>query len=267
MRIVIELRRDANPKVILNQLYKHTQMQDSFGIIMLALVNGEPKVLNLKEVLHHYLEHQKDIIVRRTKYELNKAEERAHIVEGLRIALANLDEVIKIIRGSKNTDTAREGLMNRFNFSEKQAQAILDMRLHRLTGLEREKLEAEYKELIKKIDYLRSVLADERMVLGIVKEEIIAIKNKFGDKRRTIISSESIDVEDEDLISEEDVVIAITNQGYIKRMPLDTYHSQRRGGRGINAMGIKDDDFLRHLFIATTHHYFYFSQIKAKFTG
>ncbi|AGK99636.1 DNA gyrase subunit A [Desulfoscipio gibsoniae] len=264
MRIVIELRRDANPKVILNQLYKHTQMQDSFGIIMLALVNGEPKVLNLKEVLHHYLEHQKDIIVRRTKYELNKAEERAHIVEGLRIALANLDEVIKIIRGSKNTDTAREGLMNRFNFSEKQAQAILDMRLHRLTGLEREKLEAEYKELIKKIDYLRSVLADERMVLGIVKEEIIAIKNKFGDKRRTIISSESIDVEDEDLISEEDVVIAITNQGYIKRMPLDTYHSQRRGGRGINAMGIKDDDFLRHLFIATTHHYFLFFTNKGK---
>ncbi|WP_347489502.1 DNA gyrase subunit A [Desulfoscipio sp. XC116] len=264
MRIVIELRRDANSKVILNQLYKHTQMQDTFGVIMLALVNGEPKVLNLRELLHHYLEHQKEIIIRRTKYDLRKAEERAHIVEGLRIALANLDEVIKIIRGSKNIETARESLMNRFNFSEKQAQAILDMRLHRLTGLEREKLETEYKELIKKIEYYLSVLANEKMILGIVKEEILAIKNKYGDERRTAISSESIDFEDEDLIPEEDVVIAITNQGYIKRMPLDTYRSQRRGGRGINAMGIKEDDFLQHLFIATTHHYFLFFTNKGK---
>ncbi len=264
MRIVIELRRDANPKVILNQLYKHTQMQDTFGIIMLALVNGEPKILNLKEILYHYLEHQKDIIVRRTKYELRKAEERAHIVEGLRIALANLDEVIKIIRGSKSVEIARAGLIKRFDLSENQAQAILDMRLHRLTGLEREKLEAEYKELIKKIEYYRSILADEKMVLAIIKEEILAIKNKYGDKRRTIISSEGIDFEDDDLIPEEDVVIVITNQGYIKRMPLDTYRSQRRGGRGINAMGIKDDDFLRHLFIATTHHYFLFFTNKGK---
>jgi len=258
MRVVIELRRDAVPKVILNQLYKHTQMQESFGVIMLALVNNQPLVLNLKEVIHHYLQHQKEIITRRTQYDLNKAEERAHIVEGLRIALANLDEVIKIIRGSKTVIQAREGLIDRFTLSEKQAQAILDMRLHRLTGLERDKLEAEYTELIKKIEYLRSILADERMVLGIVRQEILEIKNKFGDPRRTVISNESIGFVDEDLIPEEDIVVTMTNHGYIKRMPVDTYRSQKRGGRGINAMGIKDDDFLRHLFIATTHNYFLF---------
>ncbi len=258
MRVVIELRRDAVPKVILNQLYKHTQMQESFGVIMLALVNNQPLVLNLKEVIHHYLQHQKEIITRRTQYDLNKAEERAHIVEGLRIALANLDEVIKIIRGSKTVIQAREGLIDRFTLSEKQAQAILDMRLHRLTGLERDKLEAEYTELIKKIEYLRSILADERMVLGIVRQEILEIKNKFGDPRRTVISNESIGFVDEDLIPEEDIVVTMTNHGYIKRMPVDTYRSQKRGGRGINAMGIKEDDFLRHLFIATTHNYFLF---------
>jgi len=258
MRVVIELRRDAVAKVILNQLYKHTQMQESFGVIMLALVNNQPLVLNLKEVIHHYLQHQKEIITRRTQYDLNKAEERAHIVEGLRIALTNLDEVIKIIRGSKTVHQAREGLMDRFSLSEKQAQAILDMRLHRLTGLERDKLEAEYKELIKKIEYLRSVLADEKMVLGIIRQEILEIKNKFGDPRRTVISNESIGFVDEDLIPEEDIVVTMTNHGYIKRMPVDTYRSQKRGGRGINAMGIKEDDFLRHLFIATTHHYFLF---------
>ncbi|MBF7081366.1 DNA gyrase subunit A [Desulfallas sp. Bu1-1] len=265
MRIVIELRRDANPRVILNQLYKYTQMQDSFGVIMLALVNGEPKILNLRDIIYYYLEHQKEIIVRRTKYDLRKAEERAHIVEGLRIALANLDEVIKIIRGSRTVDEARTGLMERFNFTELQAQAILDMRLHRLTGLERDKLEAEYKELIKKIEYFRSVLADEKMVLAIIKQEIMEIKDKYGDKRRTSISTvENIDFEVEDLILEEDVVVTITNQGYIKRMPLDTYRSQRRGGRGIHAMGVKEDDFLRHLFIATTHHYFLFFTNKGK---
>lgn len=258
MRVVIELRRDAVPKVILNQLYKHTQMQESFGVIMLALVNNQPLVLNLKEVIHHYLQHQKEIITRRTQYDLNKAEERAHIVEGLRIALANLDEVIKIIRGSKTVNQAREGLMDRFGLSEKQAQAILDMRLHRLTGLERDKLEAEYKELIKKIEYFRSVLADEKMVLGIIRQEILEVKNKFSDPRRTVISNESIGFVDEDLIPEEDIVVTMTNHGYIKRMPVDTYRSQKRGGRGINAMGIKEDDFLRHLFIATTHHYFLF---------
>lgn len=264
MRVVIELRRDANPQVILNQLYKHTQMQDSFGVILLALVNGQPKVLNLKETLYHYLEHQKEIITRRTRYDLNKAEERAHIVEGLRIALANLDEVIKIIRGSNTVDQARTNLMESFSFSEKQAQAILDMRLHRLTGLEIDKLEAEYKELIKKIDYLRSILADEKMVLGIIRQEILEIKEKYGDTRRTAITDESIDLEDYDLIPEEDIVVTITNQGYIKRMPLETYRSQRRGGRGIHAMGIKEDDFLRHLFIATTHHYFLFFTTKGK---
>lgn len=258
MRVVIELRRDATPKVILNQLYKHTQMQESFGVIMLALVDGQPRVMNLRETLHYYLQHQKEIITRRTRYDLNKAEERAHIVEGLRIALANLDEVIKIIRGSRTVDQARNGLMKRFGLSEKQAQAILDMRLHRLTGLERDKLEAEYKELIKKIEYFRSVLADEKMVLGIIRQEILEIKNKFSDPRRTMISNEGVDFEDEDLIPEEDIVVTMTNHGYIKRMPLDTYRSQRRGGRGIHAMGIKEDDFLRHLFIATTHHYFLF---------
>ncbi|KJS13412.1 MAG: DNA gyrase subunit A [Peptococcaceae bacterium BRH_c8a] len=258
MRVVIELRRDAVAKVILNQLYKHTQMQESFGVNMLALVNNQPLVLNLKEVIHYYLQHQKDIITRRTQYDLNKAEERAHIVEGLRIALTNLDEVIRIIRGSKTVNQAREGLMDRFSLSEKQAQAILDMRLHRLTGLERDKLEAEYAELIKKIEYLRSILADERMVLGIIRQEILEIKNKFGDPRRTVISNESIGFVDEDLIPEEDIVVTMTNHGYIKRMPVDTYRSQKRGGRGINAMGIKEDDFLRHLFIATTHNYFLF---------
>lgn len=264
MRIVIELRRDANPKVILNQLYKHTQMQDSFGIIMLALVKGQPKILNLREVLQHYLEHQKEIITRRTKYDLNKAEARAHIVEGLRIALANLDEVTRIIRRSNNVNTARNDLMDKFSLSEKQAQAILEMRLYRLTGLEREKLEDEYKELIRKIEYYSSILADERKILAIIKEEILEIKNKYGDKRLTLISDEGIDFEDDELIPEEDVVITITNNSYIKRIPLDTYRSQRRGGRGIHAMGIKEDDFLRHLFIATTHHYFLFFTNKGK---
>ncbi len=258
MRVVIELRRDAMPKVVLNQLYKHTQMQESFGVIMLALVDNQPLVLNLREVLQHYILHQKEIITRRTQYDLNKAEERAHIVEGLRIALANLDEVIKIIRGSKTDKQAKDGLMDRFSLTDIQAQAILDMRLRRLTGLERDKLEAEYKELIKKIEYLRSVLADEKMVLGIVRQEILEIKNKFADPRRTAISNESVDFVDEDLIPEEDIVVTMTNHGYIKRMPVDTYRSQRRGGRGINAMGVKEDDFLRHLFIATTHHYFLF---------
>ena len=264
MRVVIDLKRDANYKVILNQLYKHTQMQDSFGIIMLALVNGEPKVLNLKEVLYHYLEHQKDIIVRRTQFDLRKAEERAHIVEGLRKALDHIEEVIKIIRSSKTIEAARSGLIGAFDFSEIQAQAILDMRLQRLTGLEREKLDTEYKELMAKIEYLRSILADKQKILNIIKEEILAIKNKFGSKRLTEISGDSADFEDEELIPEAEAIIAITNQGYIKRMPLDIYRSQRRGGRGINAMGVKEDDFLRHLFIATTHHHFLFFTNKGK---
>lgn len=258
MRIMIELKRDANPQVLLNQLYKHTQMQESFGVIMLALVDGQPQVLNLKQVLFYYLEHQKDVIVRRTRYELNKAETRAHIVEGLRIALAYLDEVIKTIRASHTTEIARKALMEKFSLSEKQAEAIVEMRLRQLTGLEREKLEQEYKELMDKIAFLRSVLDDERKVLGIIKDELTAVRKKFADPRRTVISNEGIAFEVEDLIPEEDVVITITNQGYIKRIPLDTYRSQRRGGRGVTAMGTKDEDFVKHLFITTTHHFFLF---------
>jgi len=258
MRIVIELRRDANPQVILNQLYKHTQMQESFGVIMLALVEGQPRVLNLKQILFYYLEHQKDVIVRRTRFELNKAEARAHIVEGLRIALTYLDEVIKTIRASRTTEVAKKALMEKFSLSEKQAEAIVEMRLRQLTGLEREKLEQEYKELLEKIAYLRAVLADEKKVLVIIKDELIAIKKKFADPRRTVISGEDADFGVEDLIPEEDVVITITNQGYIKRIPLDTYHSQRRGGRGVTAMGTKEEDFVRHLFITTTYHFLLF---------
>lgn len=258
MRIMIELKRDANPQVLLNQLYKHTQMQESFGVIMLALVDGQPQVLNLKQVLFYYLEHQKDVIVRRTRFELNKAETRAHIVEGLRIALTYLDEVIKTIRASHTTEIARKALMEKFSLSEKQAEAIVEMRLRQLTGLEREKLEQEYKELMEKIAFLRSVLDDERKVLGIIKDELTAVRKKFADARRTVISNEGIAFEVEDLIPEEDVVITITNQGYIKRIPLDTYRSQRRGGRGVTAMGTKDEDFVKHLFITTTHHFFLF---------
>jgi len=258
MRIMIELKRDANPQVLLNQLYKHTQMQESFGVIMLALVDGQPQVLNLKQVLFYYLEHQKDVIVRRTRFELNKAETRAHIVEGLRIALAYLDEVIKTIRASHTTEIARKALMEKFSLSEKQAEAIVEMRLRQLTGLEREKLEQEYKELMEKIAFLRSVLDDERKVLGIIKDELTVVRKKFADPRRTVISNEGIAFEVEDLIPEEDVVITITNQGYIKRIPLDTYRSQRRGGRGVTAMGTKDEDFVKHLFITTTHHFFLF---------
>lgn len=258
MRIMIELRRDANPQVLLNQLYKHTQMQESFGVIMIALVDGEPRVLNLKQVLFYYLEHQKDVVVRRTRFELNKAEARAHIVEGLRIALVYLDEVIKTIRASRTVETARKALVEKFSLSEKQAEAIVEMRLRQLTGLEREKLEQEYKELTEKIAYLRSVLNDEKKVLNIIKEELKEIRKKFADQRRTVISDESVALEAEDLIPEEDVVITITNQGYIKRIPLDTYRSQRRGGRGVTAMGTKEEDFVRHLFITTTHHFFLF---------
>ncbi|HZX21305.1 MAG TPA: DNA gyrase subunit A, partial [Clostridia bacterium] len=233
MRIAIELRRDTNANVVLNQLYKHTQMEDSFGIIMLAIVDEEPKVLNLKEMLTCYLNHQKEIITRRTQFDLNRAEERAHILEGLKIALDNLDEVIKLIRGSKDGQTAKKGLMERFNLSEKQAQAILDMRLQRLTGLEREKIEEEYEETIKLISQLREILANERLVLNIVKEELLEIKEKYKDKRRTQITTEAEEINIEDMIEEEDVAITLTHFGYIKRLPVDTYKSQRRGGKGI----------------------------------
>lgn len=265
MRIVIELKKDANPNVILNLLYKHTQMQESFGIIMLALVNNEPKVLNLAQVIFHYLEHQKDVITRRTRYELKKAEARAHIVEGLRIALANLDEVIKTIRESKNTEEAKQGLVEKFNLTEVQAEAIVEMRLRSLTALEVEKLEKEYKELLEKIDYLKGILADEKKVLAIIRDELTAIKEKFADTRRTIISNDAVgDFDIEDLIDEEEMVVTITNQGYIKRISMDTYKSQKRGGKGITAMGTKEEDFVRDLFIATTHHYLLFFTNKGK---
>lgn len=254
MRIVIELRRDTNPDVILNQLYKHTQMQESFGIIMLALVDGRPRVLNLREVLHYYLEHQKDIITRRTKYELAKAKARAHILEGLKIALDHIDAVITTIRQSQTADIARNALMEGFNLSEKQAQAILDLRLQRLTGLEREKIEDEYQNLLKTIEWLESVLADEQKVLQIIKEELTEVRRRFGDERRTVITTDVSKLDMEDLIAEEDIAITLTHGNYIKRLPVDTYRNQKRGGRGVAGMGTKEEDFVEHLFVTTTHH-------------
>ncbi len=264
MQIVIELRRDVNPQVLLNQLYKHTQLQETFGIIMLALVDGQPKVLNLRDIIFFYLEHQKEVITRRTRFELNKAEARAHIVEGLRIALDHIEEVIKTIRASRTTEIARNALIDKFGLSEKQAQAILDMRLQRLTGLEREKLEEEYRQLMERIAHYRSVLADEKLVLKIIKEELLAIRQKFADKRKSIITDDDTKLDIEDLIAEEDMVITITHQGYIKRIPLDTYRSQKRGGRGVTAMGTKEEDFVEHLFITTTHHYILFFTNRGK---
>lgn len=264
LRVVIELRRDANPHVVLNQLYQHTQMQETFGIIMLALVDGEPRILNLRDMLHYYLEHQKEVITRRTRFDLAKAEERAHILEGLKIAIDHIDEVIAIIRRSPNVDTARNRLMERFGLTDRQAQAIVEMRLRQLTGLEREKIEEEYRELIKKIEYLRSVLANEKMVYSIIKEEILEIKKKFADERRTAIMDAVDKFAVEDLIAEEDMVITLTHQGYIKRLPASTYRSQRRGGRGVSAMTTKEEDFVEHLFITTTHHYLLFFTNKGK---
>lgn len=264
MQIVIELRRDVNPDIILNQLYKHTQLQETFGVIMLALVDGQPRVLNLRDILFYYLEHQKDVITKRTRFELNKAEARAHIVEGLRIALNNLDAVIKTIRESQTVDIARAALMERFGLTEKQAQAILDMRLQRLTGLEREKLEEEYKTLMEKIAYYKAVLANEKMVLDIIKEELREMRRKYNDPRRTVISNEDTRMDIEDLIAEEDMVLTITHHGYIKRISLDTYRSQKRGGRGVTAMGTKEEDFVEHLFITTTHHFILFFTNKGK---
>ncbi|GAB4256982.1 DNA gyrase subunit A [Thermincola ferriacetica] len=264
MQIVIELRKDANPQVVLNQLFKHTQLQETFGVIMLALVDGQPKVLNLRDALFYYLEHQKDVITRRTRFELDKAEARAHILEGLKIALDHLDEVIKTIRESRTVEIARNALMDKFGLSEKQAQAILDMRLQKLTGLEREKLEEEYKNLLERIAYLKAVLANEHMVLGIIKEELLVIKEKYNDPRRTEISMNDINIDTEDLIAEEDMVITITHLGYVKRIALDTYRNQKRGGRGVTAMGTKEEDFVEHLFITTTHHYLLFFTNKGK---
>lgn len=253
MRIVIELKRDANPNVVLNLLYKHTKLQDTFGIIMLALVNNEPKVLNLKQILENYVEFQKEVITRRTVFDLNKAEARAHILEGLKIALDNIDEVISIIRNSKTTEIAKDTLMERFNLSEKQSQAILEMRLRRLTGLERDKIDDEYNELMKQIEYLKSILESEEKLLGVIKDELIEIKNKYSDERRSKIEKIVNEIDIEDLIQEEDVVITLTNSGYIKRISADTYSAQRRGGKGIQAMTTKEDDFVDHLMITSTH--------------
>ncbi len=264
MRVVIELRRDVNPHVVLNNLFKHTAMQSNFGIIMLALVNGEPRVLNLREMLHYYLKHQQEVIRRRTEFDLRKAEARAHILEGLRIALDHLDQVIALIRASRTTEEAREGLITTFNLSLDQAQAILDMRLQRLTGLEREKIEAEYAELMKKIAELKAILADENLILAIISEELNEIKEKFGDERRSEITVGEESIEDEDLIPREDVVITITHTGYIKRLPVTTYRNQKRGGRGIVGMDTKDNDFVEHLFVTNTHHYLMFFTNKGK---
>ncbi|MDD6070884.1 MAG: DNA gyrase subunit A [Clostridiales bacterium] len=258
MRIAIELKRDTNANVVLNQLYKHTQLQDSFGVILLALVNGEPKVMNLLEMLKHYLDHQKDVVTRRTKFELNKAEERAHILQGLLIALDNIDRVIEIIRSSKNVAQAKENLMKEFNLSEVQAQAIVDMRLRALTGLEREKLENEYRELMEKIAELKAILADEHKLLGVIKEEILIIATKYGDERRTSIGLDEDDPTIEDLIKKENTVITMTKLGYIKRMTVDNFKAQHRGGKGIKGIQTIDDDFIEHLFMTTTHHYLMF---------
>ena len=264
MRICIELRRDVNPNVILNQLYKHTQLQDTFGVIMLALVNNQPKVMNILDMLQYYLKHQEDVVTRRTKYDLNKAEERAHILQGLLIALDNIDEVIRIIRGSKTVQIAKSELIERFGLSDAQAQAIVDMRLRALTGLEREKIENEYAELEKKIEELKAILADRRLLLGVIKKEILVISEKYGDDRRTRIGYDEFDISMEDLIPRENVVITVTNMGYIKRMSMDTFKRQNRGGKGIKGMQTLEDDFIRELFITTSHHYIMFFTNKGR---
>ncbi len=253
MRVVIELKRDANPNVVLNLLYKHTKMQDTFGVTMLALVDNEPKILNLKEVLSNYIDFQKDVITRRTKFELNKAEARAHILEGLRIALDNIDEVISIIRNSKTSEIAKNTLVERFKLSDKQCQAILEMRLRRLTGLERNKIEEEYAELMKEIEYLKSILDSEEKLLSVIKEELVDIKNRYSDERRTKIENNVNEIDVEDLIQEQEIVITLTHSGYVKRISSDAYSAQKRGGKGIQAMSTKEDDFVEHVMVTSTH--------------
>lgn len=253
MRIVIELKKDANPNVVLNLLFKHTKMQDTFGIIMLALVNNQPQVLNLKQILSHYISFQKEVVTRRTIFELEKAQARAHILEGLRIALDNIDEVINIIRNSKTGEIAKNTLIERFGLSEKQSVAILEMRLRRLTGLERDKIEEEYLELMKLIDYLNSILSSEELLLKVIKDELLEIKSRYNDERRTQIEKVVNDIDIEDLIQEEETVITLTHTGYIKRISADTYSAQRRGGRGIQAMSTKEDDFVEHVLVTSTH--------------
>lgn len=262
MRLVIELKRDAIPQVVLNKLYKHTQLEVTFGIIMLSLVNGVPRTLNLKQLLQEYVNFQKQVVARRTQFLLRKAEERAHVLEGLLIALKNLDEVIKTIRGSKDVETARNQLISKFNLTEIQAQAILDMRLHRLTQLEQAKIEGEHKELLERIAEHKAILASEQKILGIVKDELLELKDKYADKRRTKITASASELSIEDLIAEEEMVVTITHSGYVKRLPLETYRRQRRGGRGIMGMNLKEEDFVEYLFISSTHHYvLFFSNI------
>lgn len=264
LRIMIELKRGEVPEVILNQLFKYTRLQVTFSVIMLALVDGMPEVLNLKEMIGHYIEHQKDVVTRRTQYDLDKAQARAHILEGYKIALANIDEIVKLIKEAPDVETAREGLIANYELSEKQANAILRMRLQSLTGLERDKIEDEYRQLLKKISYLKSILDSEDKLLEIIKEELLALKDKYTDERRTSIQDRAADLEIEDLIAEEPMVITLTHQGYIKRMHLDTYRSQRRGGKGIIGLNTKDEDFVEDIFITSTHHYFLFFTNKGK---
>ncbi len=258
VRVVIELRKDANANVILNQLYKHTQLQDTFGVIMLALINNQPKVMNLLDMLTYYLKHQEDVVTRRTKYDLNKAEERDHILQGLLKALDFIDEVITIIRGSQNAQIAKERLMERFELSDVQAQAIVDMRLRALTGLEREKLENEHQDLVAKIAELKAILADEKLLLGVIKTEMSAIAEKYGDDRRSKIGYDELDISMEDLIPRENTIIAMTSLGYIKRMTVDNFKAQNRGGRGIKGMQTIDEDYIEDLLMTTTHHYLNF---------
>ncbi len=263
-RLVIELRRDVNPSIILNQLFKHTEMQTTFGVIMLALVNGEPKVLNLRDLLVLYLDHQKEVVTRRTRYDLNKAEERAHILEGLLIALDNIDEVIQIVRSSQNTQEAKTRLMERFGLTDPQSQAIVDMRIRQLTGLEREKIEQEYAELVEKIAEYKAILADEKRLLMVIREEILQVSAKYADERRTQIGMDEGEFVDEDLIPKKNVVIAMTNLGYIKRMSVDQFRNQNRGGKGIKGMATIEDDFIAELLMTTTHHYLMFFTNKGR---
>jgi DNA gyrase subunit A len=264
MRVVIEMKRDGQPAVTLNQLFKHTQMQVTFGVIMLALVNGVPKVLNIKEMMEHFLDHRMDVLIRRTKYDLDAAERRAHILEGYIIALDNIDAVIETIKKSKDVETAKTNLMKKFKLSEIQAKAILDMRLQRLTGLERKKIEDEYKEVIKLIEKLRGILTSEKKRKIIIKEELLALKEKYGDERRTEIIYDYKEFSLEDIIAEEDVVVTISHQGFIKRFPVSGYRRQGRGGKGVTGAGTKEEDFIEHMFVASTHHYIMFFTDRGK---
>jgi len=264
IRVVIEVKRDGNANIVLNQLFKKTQLEVSFGVIMLALVQGEPKVLSMKDMLQCYVDHRREIVIRRTRYDLEKAEQRAHIVEGLKIAIENLNKVVKIIKESKDVDDARQRLMEEFGLTKIQAQAILDMRLHQLTGLERKKLEEEYLELIKTIEKLKSILADPKKVTNIIKEELLTLKEKYGDERRTKIQAKIVEMEIEDLVQEEDVAVTLSHAGYVKRMPLTVYRSQRRGGKGVTGMTTREEDFVEDLFITNTHAYMLFFTDKGK---